>query len=157
MSQTLCLFLDSVMSSPILIVSTSRYAIINPKNYISDRHSKLFALVGGFDEELQVPIDGRVLLGDEQVFVLDSTLTLDYLLLRESHKPLNLPTDVGASHINIEDISSDSDSVQELIIEDDGAQPNQNTTNFCTTNSINKEQASKFKEKESDFHESILH
>ena len=52
MSQTLHLFLDSVMSTPILIVSASRYAIINPKNYEGDRHSKLFALVGGFDEEL---------------------------------------------------------------------------------------------------------
>ena len=46
------------MSSPILIVLASRYAIINPKNNDGDRHSKLFALVGGFDEELQVPIDG---------------------------------------------------------------------------------------------------
>ena len=52
MSHTLRLFLDSVLSSPILIVSASRYAIINPKNYDGDRHSKLFALVGGFDEEL---------------------------------------------------------------------------------------------------------
>ena len=118
------------MSTTILLVSASRYAIINPKNYDGDRHSKLFALVGGFDEELQVPIDGGVLLGDKQVFVLDSSLTLDYLLLRVSHKPLNFPTDVGGSHINIEDISSDFDDVQELRIEDDRAPPNQNTPGF---------------------------
>ena len=91
MSQTLRLFLDLVMSTPILIVSASRYAIINPKNYDGDRHSKLFALVGGFDEDLRVPIDGGVLLGDKQVFVLDSSLNSYYLLLKESHKPLTCP------------------------------------------------------------------
>ena len=111
MSQTLRLFFDSIISSPNLIVSTSRYAIMNPKNYDGDRHSKFFALVGGFDEELRVPIDGGVVLGDKQVIVLDSSLNLDYLLLRESHKPLNKPTDIGSSHINIEDISSESDDV----------------------------------------------
>ena len=89
-------------------------------------------------------------MGDKQVFVLDSSLTSDYLLLRESHKPLNLPTNVGGSHINIEDISSDSDDVQELRIEDDRARPNQNTPGFFSTNSINKEQANKLKEKESE-------
>ena len=62
-----------------------------------------------------------------------------------------------SGHINIEDISSDFDDVQELRIEDDRAPTNQHTPNFSSTNSINKEQASKFKEKESDFHESILH
>ena len=138
-------YTNMLIHSHILIFSTSRYAIINPKNYDNDRHSKLFALVGGFDEELWVPIDGGVLLGDKQVFVLDSTLTLDYLLLRENPKPLNLPTDVCSGHINIEDISSDFDDVQEFRIEDDRAPTNQNTPDFSSTNSINKEQANKLK------------
>ena len=68
-----------------------------------------------------------------------------------------MPTDVGSSHINIEDISSDSDSVQELTIEDDRAPPNQNTLGFFSTNSMNKEQANKLKEKESECHKFILH
>ena len=96
-------------------------------------------------------------MGDKQVFVLDSSLTLDYLLLRESHKPLNFPTDIGGSHINIEDISSDYDDVQELRKEDERAPTNQNTPDFFNTNSINKEEANKLKEKESECHKSILH
>ena len=58
MPQNLRLFLDSVMSSPISIIASSRYALINPKNYGSAKDSTLFALVGGFDEELHVTIDG---------------------------------------------------------------------------------------------------
>ena len=66
MSQTLRLFLDSIISSPVSIVSSTRYALINPKHYGGTNDSTLFALVGGFDEELRVPIDGEVLMGDEK-------------------------------------------------------------------------------------------
>ena len=105
MSQTLRLFLDSVISSPVSIVSSTRYALINPKHYGGTNDSTLFALVGGFDEELRVPIDGGVLMGDEIIFVLDS-LTSDFLLVRDSSKTQDLPFDVGTSRIDIVDISA---------------------------------------------------
>ena len=75
MATSLHLFLDSILSSPISTASSTRYALVNPKHYGGTAESTLFALVGGFDDELCVPVDGGVLMGDEFIFVLDSSLT----------------------------------------------------------------------------------
>ena len=109
-SLTLRLFLDLVTSTPIPIPSSSRYAILDPKKYGGSKNSLLFALLGGLNDELQLPIDGGVLMGEETHFILDSTLSSNFLLVRESQYCEK--SREGASRVDIVDISNNSNVIE---------------------------------------------
>ena len=105
-SLTLRLFLDLITSTPIPILSSSRYAILDPKKYGGSKNSLLFALVGGLNDKLQLPINGEVLMGEETHFILDSTLSSNFLLVRESQYCEK--SREGTSRVDIVDISDNS-------------------------------------------------
>ena len=54
-------------------------------------------LIGGFGEELHLPLDGGIMIGDELHFVLATTLSTSFMLVTEKHEALEIPCETGPS------------------------------------------------------------
>ena len=110
--------------------------------------------VGGLDDELHLPI---ILMGEETHFVLDSTLSSDFLLRRESQYCEK--SREGTSRVDIVDIS-DNSNVKEC--DDNGNEDIskiQSNSDFPSQSHKNKmhEIDGKIQEMENECFESTLH
>ena len=84
-----CLFLDSLSLEPIFVNCPLRFAMINPKDYGGSSNSEVFAIISSKEGDIQTRVNDGVTVADQFHFILDSTFTTKFLLIRNSGSSSN--------------------------------------------------------------------